>query len=183
MLRYPIIILPVVNSTILMFRLNHGMFHNRLCWIDSRLILYTFLIILAGLIDTWKFPQIPIDQYPTCNWLNINFIPRTTRKNLMNTFPIACLPSKIPPSHWEITSYLEVYSSRPTLYRCVALLAGMYRQHLPGLRIGILSVHRGTRRSPDQKLRTLLQIARRGSTVPVRDDRLHDTRECSTRFN
>lgn len=43
----------------------------------------------------------------------------------------------------------------------------MHRQHLSGLRSGVLSVHRGTRRSSDQELRALLQIAWGGSALPV----------------
>ena len=45
--------------------------------------------------------------------------------------------------------------------------AGMHRQHLSGLRSGVLSVHRCTRRSSDQELRALLQIAWGGSALPV----------------
>lgn len=87
----------------------------------------------------------------------------TKTKGVSKSILVADIPNCLsffkdpPPSTGKLPQYSEVYSSsRLTLYRSVALLAGMYREHLPGLRIGILSVHRGTRRSPDQKLRTLL---------------------------
>lgn len=129
-------------------RIMSGMSHKGLklyMYYDEE-IHFAFSLLVTVLINTIS------------NVTYVNYVSFTTRNDERKKPDIPnCLSFFKDPLHWEITSYLEVYSSsRLTLYRSVALLAGMYREHLPGLRIGILSVHRGTRRSPDQKLRTLL---------------------------